>query len=95
MNPRVTHVSVVGAHAVELTFTDGSRGVVDLGPQLVGRGGVFEPLKDPAYFARVSVDRDAGTIVWPNGVDLDPDGLYEATRTATSARGGGATGSST
>jgi hypothetical protein len=90
MNPRVTHVSVVGAHAVELTFTDGSRGVVDLGPQLVGRGGVFEPLRDPAYFARVSVDRDAGTIVWPNGLDLDPDVLFETARIATSVRSPGA-----
>jgi hypothetical protein len=28
-------------------------------------------------FAQVAVDRDAGTIVWPNGADLDPDVLYE------------------
>ena len=42
------------------------------------RDGVFAPLQDPAYFARVSVDADAGTIVWPNGADLDPDVLYEA-----------------
>jgi hypothetical protein len=92
MNPRVAQVAVVGAHAVELTFTDGSRGVVDLGPRLAGRGGVFEPLKDPAYFARVSVDEDAGTIAWPNGVDLDPDVLYEALHTAASTRGSGGGG---
>ena len=90
MNPRITHVTVVGAHAVELTFSDGSRCVVDLGPRLTVRGGVFEPLKDPAYFARVSVDEDAGTITWPNGVDLDPDVLYEAIHTAASTRGSGA-----
>ncbi len=46
MNPRVTHVVVVGAHAVELTFSDGARGGVDLAPRLLGRGGVFEPLRD-------------------------------------------------
>jgi hypothetical protein len=34
-------------------------------------------LHDPAEFARVTVDQQAGTIVWPNGVDLDPDVLYE------------------
>jgi hypothetical protein len=33
---------------------------------------VFEPLSDPAYFSQVRVDEDAGTIVWPNGADLDP-----------------------
>jgi hypothetical protein len=30
------------------------------------------PLRDPDYFAQVQVDPEAGTIVWPNGVDLDP-----------------------
>lgn len=46
------------------------------------RGGVFAPLKDIAYFAQVAVDPEAGTLVWPNGVDLDPDVLYsEATGT--------------
>ena len=29
-------------------------------------------MNDPAFFAQVRVDDDAGTIVWPNGVDLDP-----------------------
>jgi Protein of unknown function (DUF2442) len=34
--------------------------------------GVLEPLNDPAYFARVAVDAEAGTIVWPDGLDLAP-----------------------
>lgn len=34
--------------------------------------GVFEPLRDPAFFAQVRVDPEAGTLVWPNGADLDP-----------------------
>lgn len=85
MNPRVTQVAVVGPHAVQLTFTDGTRGVLDLRPRLAGRSGVFAPLHDPAYFARVSVDVEAGTITWPNGVDFDPDVLYEAITTAPSA----------
>jgi hypothetical protein len=31
---------------------------------------MFEPLRDPAFFARVAIEH--GTVVWPNGVDLDP-----------------------
>ena len=38
-------------------------------------GPMFEPLKDPASFRRVHIDEDAGTIAWPNGLDLDPDVL--------------------
>ncbi len=39
-------------------------------------GGVFEPLKDPAYFARLRADAEAGTIVWPNDADVAPETLY-------------------
>lgn len=40
--------------------------------------GVFEPLRDPAYFAQVTVDPELGTVVWPNGADLDPMVLHAA-----------------
>ena len=76
--PRITAVEVRAPFVVALTFTDGSRWMVDLGPWILGRKGVFIELQDPAFFARVIVDREAGTIVWPNGVDLDPDMLFEA-----------------
>lgn len=35
-------------------------------------GPVFEPLTDADYFAQVRVDDQLGTVVWPNGADLDP-----------------------
>jgi hypothetical protein len=38
--------------------------------------GAFFPLKGLAYFRMLRVDPDLGTIVWPNGADLDPDVLY-------------------
>ncbi len=59
---------------VELGFTDGTSRVIDLGPWL--HGPVFEPLRlDEALFRSVRVDPVLGTIVWPNGADLDPDVL--------------------
>jgi hypothetical protein len=86
MAPRVLAVRVVGPMHVGLTFTDGSVGTVDLTPWIGGRGGVFGPLQDPAFFAHVAVDAEAGTIVWPNGVDLDPDMLYAAAHNLTVRR---------
>jgi uncharacterized protein YnzC (UPF0291/DUF896 family) len=42
--------------------------------------GVFAPLRDPEYFAKVKVDTEATTVVWPNGADLAPETLYEEAR---------------
>jgi hypothetical protein len=74
--PRIRAVELAGPFALRLGFEDGTSGIVDLGPLVLGGGEMFEPLRDPAYFARVFVDHDAGTVAWPNGLDLDPDVLY-------------------
>ena len=39
--------------------------------------GVFAPLADPQYFARVQLDEELGTIVWPNGADIAPETLHQ------------------
>lgn len=42
---------------------------------------VFEPLRqDPELFRQVRVDQELGTVVWPNGADLDPDVLHRDAR---------------
>jgi hypothetical protein len=76
MFPRVKAVRYVRDHRLELSFTDGIKRELDLKQHVVGRGGVFRPLEDPEYFRQVQVDCEAGTIVWPNGVDFCPDVLY-------------------
>jgi hypothetical protein len=60
---------------LHLEFEDGAKGQVDI-RKLVKFTGVFEPLKDEAFFAQVDVNPEWGTIFWPNGADLDPDVLY-------------------
>ncbi len=82
MHPRITRVAVPAPFRVALGFTDGSQGTVDLTPWIAGKRGVFAALQDPDFFAQVRVDPEAGTIVWPNGADLDPDVLYEAAHEA-------------
>ena len=60
-----------------LRFDDGVEGTVDLADELWGE--VFEPLRDPSYFARFAVD---DTLVWPNGADFAPEFLHERVRRA-------------
>jgi hypothetical protein len=60
---------------VDLTFKDGRRKRVNLLPLL--EGPVFQPLRDPAFFARLRLDPTAGTVVWPNGADIAPEALYD------------------
>jgi hypothetical protein len=76
MFPRVKRVHYRGAYRLELSFADGASGELDFKDRVAGRGGVFGPLEDIAFFRQVKVDSEAGTIVWPNGVDLCPDVLY-------------------
>jgi hypothetical protein len=73
--PVVTEVKVLRPYVLEVRFRDGKCRVVDLSDELWGE--VFEPLKDPEFFAKVEVDPILGTIVWPNGADLAPEWLYE------------------
>lgn len=71
-------VEYLGGHRLRLTFADGLVGELDLSDRFAGPvGSVFEPLREVAYFARVSVDEELGTVVWPNGADLAPDVLHE------------------
>lgn len=75
MQPDVVAVECLGGQRLRLTFDDGAEGEVDLAEHLEFRG-VFEPLLEPGFFARVRVVADSGTIEWPNGADLDPLVLY-------------------
>lgn len=70
---RVRHVKPLPDYILELEFDDGVRGRVQLKDRLYGP--MFEPLKDPDYFDRVTVD-EFGAICWPNHTDLAPDALY-------------------
>lgn len=63
-----------GDHVLRLAFSDGTEKAVDVSPLLEGK--VFDPLKDPEYFAQVRVDPICRTVVWPNGADLAPEALY-------------------
>jgi hypothetical protein len=72
---RVRTVEPLDGFRVRLGFTDGSAKDIDLEPYLHGR--IFKPIKDDVnVFRTVKVDNRAGTIVWDNGADIDPDVLF-------------------
>lgn len=73
--PSVTHASVIHHYVIEVTFDDGTRRRIDLEQRLRGRGGVFEPLHDPEFFAQMTVGLTR--IEWPNGADIAPETLCE------------------
>jgi hypothetical protein len=74
--PRIKKARHLGDYRLELSFTDGATAKLDLTDRIAGRGGVFRQLQDVEFFKQVRVDSEAGTLVWPNGVDFCPDDLY-------------------
>ena len=78
---RLKSVTALPEGRLRVTFVDGTVGEVHVraflnNPKIDGT--VFEPLRDPAVFARAQVV--LGAIQWPNGADLAPDAMYDAIR---------------
>jgi hypothetical protein len=70
---RVRSASIIKDQIVHLEFEDGRVKEIDLFPLM--RGPIFEELlSEPELFKQVMVHH--GTLVWPNGADIDPDVLY-------------------
>ena len=70
---RIKEVKTLGEYRLNLTFDDGTKGVVDLS-SLVGKG-VFTLWQDPSVFERVRIGA-SGELNWDDQVDLCPDALY-------------------
>lgn len=73
--PVVVSVEIRRPYTLIVSFKDGKVQETRFSPE--DFTGVFEPMKDPVYFASAFVDSDSKTVVWPNGVDLDPCVLYD------------------
>lgn len=72
---RIRSVEPLQGFILRLGFDDGAVREIDLEGELWGP--VFEPLRrDRQLFRQVRVDEELGTIVWPNGADMDPDVLH-------------------
>ncbi len=65
---RAVRVKALKDYRLEIDFDDQMTGVLDLS-DFVSDGVVTEPLRDPAFFARVFIEM--GVPTWPNGCDID------------------------
>jgi hypothetical protein len=64
-------------HTVTVTWSDGACAKISLAPFLE-KGGVFEALKEPAFFVKEMRVLPGGIgLTWPNEVDFSADGLRE------------------
>jgi hypothetical protein len=71
----VIGVRPLGGYKLEVEFSDATIGVRDFAFIGERTGAMVEPLKDPAYFARVFIED--GALTWPNGYDWDPIALHD------------------
>ena len=72
----VKKVKALKRHKLEIIFENNEKRVFDINPYL--ETGLFRTLKDEKLFKMVKVSYD--TIAWPNGIDLDPEVLYEKSK---------------
>jgi len=69
----VVNVRPVEHLRLEVQFSDGLRGEVRF--QENHLFGVFEALKNPDYFSKVTCAD--GFVAWPGDIDLAPDAMYD------------------
>ncbi len=67
----VTRVELRGGYRLAVGFSDGTEGERDFADMIAEGGEMVEPLRDPAFFARVFLDD--GILTWPNGFDIELD----------------------
>ena len=73
---RVKAMSILPDYRLEVTFQDGTNGIVDFSSVLTAQEcGIFDPLKDMACFDQARLE--LGVVTWPNGADMDPGWMHE------------------
>ena len=70
---RVVDFELAGDYTLRVRFDDGAEQLVDFQPVLYGE--MWGPLRDSAFFKKVTLDPVAYTLTWPNGADFDPETL--------------------
>lgn len=73
----IVEVKVLNKYNLLIKFENNFCGEIDVS-KIISFNGIFAPLKNQAFFKKVKVDPELGTIVWSNGADLAPETIYLA-----------------
>src|SRR3989304_3294471 len=75
----VSEARHIEGYKIELVFKNGKKGIIDL-KEYIYKGGVFNRFSEIEYFKQFYVNKEIGTLCWPDGLDIAPETLYhEAT----------------
>jgi len=75
----VSEARHIEGYKLELVFENGKKGIIDL-KEYLHKGGIFSRFSDIEYFKQFYVNKEIGTLCWPDGLDIAPETLYhEAT----------------
>jgi Protein of unknown function (DUF2442) len=81
---KVTKVEPRGGYRLFVRFSNGKEGERDYADMISVGGPMVEPLRDPAFFARVFIED--GILTWPNGYDVDSIALHDEMKRARALR---------
>ena len=74
---RIKKVEYLRDYKLKLTFSNNKTKIVDFEEYKTrDKKSVFFLFNDLDFFKSVKLNKEIGTIVWPNDIDLCPDALY-------------------
>ena len=72
---KVMSFKITGTYTLTISFDDGVTRTIDFLPVLAGQ--IYGPLCNVDLFSKVKIDPEIHTLVWPNGIDFDPETLHD------------------
>ena len=71
----VIDVEYVKKYELKLIFENRKSGIVNL-QNYINKGGVFKRFSNIEYFKKFYINKELGTVCWPDDLDIAPETLY-------------------
>jgi hypothetical protein len=76
LQPKITKVEPMPDYKLRLDYETGENKIFDVAPYIIGDW--YGRLKEPSYFKTVQILSGGSGIEWPDGQDIAPHELYDA-----------------